>query len=58
MAWELLFRSNAGLASLFVIVFVVAMAIWFSRYFLRKIDEDAQKASAASVTKDSAHPAK
>jgi len=58
MAWELLFRSNIGLASLFVIVFIVAMAIWFSRYFLRKIDEDAKKASLASATKDPAHRAK
>ena len=48
MAWQLLFSSDIGLASLFVIVFVVGMAIWFSRYFKRKMAEDEKKAAASA----------
>lgn len=55
MAWELLFKSNIGLASLFVIVFIIAMAVWFARYFLRKIDEDARQAKAANTAASSTH---
>ncbi len=43
MAWELLFKSDIGLFSLFVIVFTVGMAIWYGRYFLKKMDEEADK---------------
>ena len=48
MAWQLLFSSDIGLASLFVIVFIVGMAIWFSRYFKRKMAEDEKKAAASA----------
>lgn len=40
MAWELLFNSDSGLASLFTIVFVVLIAVGFGRYFSRRIAED------------------
>ena len=43
MAWQLLFSSDIGLLSLFVIVFVLGMAIWFSRFFKRKMNESAQE---------------
>lgn len=45
MAWNLLFTSGMGLFSLFVIVFIVGMAIWFSRYFKRKMAEDEKAAN-------------
>lgn len=44
MAWDLLFKSDIGLLSLFTIVFVIAMAIWFARYFIRKMAEDERNA--------------
>lgn len=43
MAWELLFKSDFGLMSLFVILFVIVMSIFFSKYFSQKIEEDAKK---------------
>jgi len=43
MAWELLISSDIGLFSLFVIVFIVGMAIWFSRFFSRKMREDEKR---------------
>lgn len=43
MAWELLFKSDIGLLSLFVIVFTLGMAIFYARYFLKKMDEEANK---------------
>lgn len=46
MAWNLLFTSGMGLFSLFVIVFIVGMAIWFPRYFKRKMIEDEKAANA------------
>ena len=45
MAWELLFTSEMGLFSLFVIVFTIGMSIFFSRYFRKKMDEDAARNS-------------
>jgi hypothetical protein len=33
MAWDLLFTSDYGLFSVFVIVFVIGMAIWFPYFF-------------------------
>ena len=45
MAWNLLFTSDIGLFSLFVIVFIVGMAVWFSRYFKRKMLEDEKAAN-------------
>ena len=43
MAWELLLTSDMGLLSLFVIVFVIGMSIFFARYFKKKMDEDAAR---------------
>lgn len=45
MAWNLLFTSDIGLMSLFVIVFILGMSVFFARYFSKKMheDEDAQK---------------
>lgn len=40
MAWELLISSDIGLFSLFVIVFIIGMAVWFSRFFSRKMREE------------------
>jgi len=40
MAWELLFSTDYGLLSLFVIAFVIGMSFWFARFFSRKIRED------------------
>ena len=40
MAWNTLFSSDIGLFSLFVIVFIVGMAIWFARFYSRKIREE------------------
>ena len=48
MAWKLLFSSDIGLLSLFVIVFVLGMAVWFSRFFKRKMIEDEHRAKAAA----------
>jgi hypothetical protein len=43
MAWELLFKSDIGLMSLFVIVFTLGMAVYYARYFMKKMDEEEQK---------------
>ncbi|MGB4467774.1 MAG: DUF3149 domain-containing protein [Azovibrio sp.] len=42
MAWQLLFGSDIGLLSVFTIVFIVLMAVFFVRYFTKKMDEDAR----------------
>ena len=42
MAWELLFTSDIGLFSLFVIAFTTGMAIYYARYFSKKMDEKPQ----------------
>ena len=42
MAWELLFNSDNGLFSLFTILFVVGMSIYFPRYFAKRAEEDAR----------------
>ena len=49
MAWNLLLTSNSGLFSLFVIVFTLGMAVWFGRYFIRKMDEDEKNAAATDA---------
>ena len=49
MAWDLLLTSGMGLFSLFVIVFIIGMAIWFSRFYLRKMREDERAAKAANT---------
>lgn len=43
MAWELLFKSDIGLLSLLTILIVIAMSVFFVRYFARKADEDAKR---------------
>ena len=43
MAWELLISSDIGLFSLFVIVFILGMAVWFARFFSKKMREDEQR---------------
>lgn len=40
MAWELLFGSESGLFSVFVIAFTIGMSVFFARYFSRKMRED------------------
>ena len=40
MAWQELLKTDIGLFSLFVIVFILGMAVWFVRYFSRKIREE------------------
>jgi hypothetical protein len=52
MAWELLLNSEFGLASLFVIIFVLAMAVWFSRYYSRKMREDEKAANRSTRRND------
>ncbi|MEO8409136.1 MAG: DUF3149 domain-containing protein [Propionivibrio sp.] len=44
MAWELLTTSDIGLFSLFVIIFILGMAVWFARFFSRKMHEDEKRA--------------
>lgn len=44
MAWELLFTSDIGLLSLFTILFVIAISIFFARYFSRMAEEDGRRA--------------
>ena len=44
MAWDLLFLSDYGLFSLFVILFVVGIAFGFSSFFSKKIREDEARA--------------
>lgn len=40
MAWNLLFTSDIGLMSLFVIVFVLGMSVFFAKFFTKKMHED------------------
>lgn len=39
MAWELLFKSDIGLMSLAVIIITLLMAVFYVRYFTRKMNE-------------------
>jgi hypothetical protein len=39
-AFKLLFTSDIGLMSLFTLVFIVGMGIWFRRFFVRHIVEE------------------
>lgn len=45
MAWQLLLTSDIGLLSLFTILFVIAMSIFFARYFSRMAEEDGRRAA-------------
>lgn len=40
MAWNLLLTSDIGLMSLFVIVFILGMSVFFMKYFTKKMHED------------------
>jgi Protein of unknown function (DUF3149) len=40
MAWQELLLTDIGLFSLFVIVFILGMAVWFARFFKKKMLED------------------
>lgn len=40
MAWNLLFTSDIGLFSLIGLLFIIGMAIWFVRFYNRKMLED------------------
>lgn len=40
MAWQELLRTDIGLFSLFVIVFILGMAVWFARFYIKKMHED------------------
>lgn len=43
MAWNLLFSTDIGLLSLFTIVFVVGMSIFFARFYAKKMNEEQSK---------------
>jgi len=44
MAWELLLNSDYGRFSLIVIVATVGLAVWYARYFTKKMhEEESQK---------------
>lgn len=38
-----LFSTDYGLMSIAVILFVICMSVWFSRFFKRKMNESAQE---------------
>ncbi len=40
--WKELLSSEVGLLSLAVIVFMLGMAVFYIRYFLRHIEQDSQ----------------
>jgi len=44
MAWKLLFGSDIGLMSLFVIAFVIVMAIYLYKFATKHMEEDAKQA--------------
>jgi hypothetical protein len=41
-ALKLLFTSDVGLMSLFTIVAIIGMGVWFRRFFSRQIEEEAR----------------
>lgn len=41
--WASLFSTDYGLMSIGVILFVIGIAIFFIRYFLKNLDEEAQR---------------
>ncbi len=43
MALDLLFSSDYGLFSVFVIVFLLGMSFWFPYFFRKKMREDEQR---------------
>ncbi len=40
MAWNLLFTSDIGLASLIGILFIIGLGVWFARFYSRKMQEE------------------
>lgn len=44
MAWDLLFSSDVGLFSVFVIAFTIGMSVFFARFFRKKMEEDSARA--------------
>lgn len=42
--WQDLFGTDYGLMSISGIVFMIGMAIWFTRFFRRKMNESARQA--------------
>lgn len=45
MAWKELFSTDIGLLSVFTIGFILAMAVFFIRYFSKKAEEDRDRKS-------------
>lgn len=43
MAWELLFGSDIGLMSLFVIVFILGMGVFMGKLYKSKMEEESRK---------------
>jgi hypothetical protein len=43
MAWELLFGSDIGLMSLFVIVFILCMGVFMGKLYKSNMDEEQRK---------------
>jgi hypothetical protein len=39
-ALKLLFTSDIGLLSLFTIVFIIGMGVWFRRFFTKQIEAE------------------
>lgn len=50
MAWELLFKSDIGLLSLFTIVFILVMAAYLFRFVRRHMAEEEQNARRSHET--------
>lgn len=50
-----LFSTDYGLMSIAVILFVIVMSIWFSRFFKRKMNESAPEANSATTQRPRAH---
>ena len=46
-----LFSTDYGLMSIAVILFVIFMSVWFSRFFKRKIAEDAARAEREAANR-------
>ena len=41
--WQDLFGTDYGLMSIAGIIFMIGMAIWFVRFFLRKIEQSSDE---------------
>lgn len=40
---DLMFGNFIGILSLFTIFFIIGMAVWFVRFFFKKMDEEAHQ---------------